>query len=79
MSFYRGVVDSLAIELRASKEFAKLEAGIKILGSIASVSEPISKQAFSQLLSFLAHRYPKVHVNLFALHPRFCFTLVLVT
>uniref|UniRef100_A0A1J3H4V5 Tubulin-folding cofactor D n=1 Tax=Noccaea caerulescens TaxID=107243 RepID=A0A1J3H4V5_NOCCA len=60
LSFYRGVVDSLAIELRASKEFAKLEAGIKILGSIASVSEPISKQAFSQLLSFLAHRYPKI-------------------
>lgn len=56
-------MDSLAIELRASKEFAKLEAGIKLLGSIASVSEPISKQAFSQLLSFLAHRYPKVHVT----------------
>ncbi|CAH2063338.1 unnamed protein product [Thlaspi arvense] len=60
LSFYKGVVDSLAIELRASKEFAKLEAGVTILGSIASVSEPISRQAFSQLLSLLAHRYPKI-------------------
>ncbi|WZY87537.1 hypothetical protein YC2023_044272 [Brassica napus] len=60
LSFYKGVVDSLAIELRASKIFAKLEAGVVILGYIASVSEPISKQAFSQLLSFLAHRYPKI-------------------
>ncbi|XP_022574223.2 tubulin-folding cofactor D-like [Brassica napus] len=60
LSFYKGVVDSLAIELRASKIFAKLEAGVVILGYIASVSEPNSKQAFSQLLSFLAHRYPKI-------------------
>ncbi|ESQ44003.1 hypothetical protein EUTSA_v10005754mg [Eutrema salsugineum] len=60
LSFYAGVVESLAIELRASKEFGKFEEGVKILGSIASVSEPISKQAFSQLLSLLAHRYPKI-------------------
>ncbi|KAL0725356.1 hypothetical protein Bca4012_039955 [Brassica carinata] len=60
LSFYKGVVDSLATELRASKIFAKLEAGVVILGYMASVSEPISKQAFSQLLSFLAHRYPKI-------------------
>lgn len=64
-------MDALAIELRASKIFAKLEAGVVILGYIASVSEPVSKQAFSQLLSFLAHRYPKVHVSL-TLHFKLC-------
>ncbi|XP_020891431.1 tubulin-folding cofactor D isoform X2 [Arabidopsis lyrata subsp. lyrata] len=60
LSFYTGVMDSLAIELRASKKFEKVDAGVGILGSIASVSEPISTQAFSQLLSFLAHQYPKI-------------------
>lgn len=58
-----GAMDSLAMELRASKDFTKLKAGLVILGYIASVSEPISKQAFSQLLAFLAHRYPKVRFN----------------
>lgn len=71
-------MDSLAIELRASKIFAKLEAGVVILGYIASVSEPNSKQAFSQLLSFLAHRYPKVHITY--LHLKLCLeNFILVT
>ncbi|CAN8280534.1 unnamed protein product [Cochlearia groenlandica] len=59
-SFYTGAMDSLAMELRGSKDFTKLYAGLTILGYIASVSEPISRQAFSQLLSFLGHRYPKI-------------------
>lgn len=59
-SFYAGVMDSLAIELRASKDFTKLKAGLAILGYIASVSHFISTKAFSQLLSFLGHRYPMI-------------------
>jgi hypothetical protein len=62
-SFYAGVMDSLAIELRASKDFTKLKAGLAILGYIASVSHFISTKAFSQLLSFLGHRYPMVLVT----------------
>lgn len=58
--FCAGVLDSLAIELRRSKDFSKLCAGIAILGYIASILEPINIRAFSQLLSFLDHRYPKV-------------------
>lgn len=65
-------MDSLAIELRATKDFTKLYAGLAILGYIASVSDPISTKAFSQLLAFLGHRYPKVLVtsilNSFYLH-----------
>ncbi|EOA23407.1 hypothetical protein CARUB_v10016587mg [Capsella rubella] len=60
LSFYAAAVDSLAIELRASKDFTKLKAGLAILGYIASVSDPISTKAFSQLLAFLGHRYPKI-------------------
>ncbi|KAG8363393.1 hypothetical protein BUALT_Bualt19G0017700 [Buddleja alternifolia] len=58
--FCGGVLDSLAIELRATKDFSKLYSGIAILGYIASVSDPINTRAFSHLLSFLAHRYPKI-------------------
>lgn len=59
-TFCAGVLDSLAIELKGSKDFSKLYAGIAILGYVASVLEPINMRAFSQLLTFLAHRYPKV-------------------
>lgn len=80
-------MDSLAIELRATKDFTKLKAGLAILGYIASVSHPISTKAFSQLLSFLGHRYPKVLVtsilNTFYLHLKniwllktFCFHMI---
>ncbi|CAI9769528.1 unnamed protein product [Fraxinus pennsylvanica] len=58
--FCAGVLDSLAIELRRSKDFSKLCAGIAVLGYIASILEPINIRAFSQLLSFLEHRYPKI-------------------
>ncbi|KAF8380470.1 hypothetical protein HHK36_027956 [Tetracentron sinense] len=57
--FCGGVLDSLAVELKGSKNFSKLYAGISILGYIASVSDPINSLAFSQLLTFLCHRYPK--------------------
>ncbi|MED6133423.1 hypothetical protein PIB30_028079 [Stylosanthes scabra] len=59
-TFCAGVLDSLAIELKGSKDFSKLYAGIAILGYVASVPEPINMRAFSQLVSFLVHRYPKI-------------------
>ncbi|GMY23131.1 tubulin-folding cofactor D isoform X2 [Fagus crenata] len=58
--FCAGVLDSLAVELKGSKDFSKLYAGISILGYIASVSESINSKAFSRLLTFLGHRYPKI-------------------
>uniref|UniRef100_A0A2N9FXF6 Tubulin-folding cofactor D C-terminal domain-containing protein n=1 Tax=Fagus sylvatica TaxID=28930 RepID=A0A2N9FXF6_FAGSY len=58
--FCAGVLDSLAVELKGSKDFSKLYAGISILGYIASVSESINSKAFSHLLTFLGHRYPKI-------------------
>ncbi|PPD83230.1 hypothetical protein GOBAR_DD19843 [Gossypium barbadense] len=59
LAFCSGVLDSLAVELKASKDFSKLYAGIAILGYICSVSDPINSRAFSHLLTFLTHRYPK--------------------
>lgn len=61
-TFCAAVLDSLAIELKGSKDFSKLYAGIAILGYVASVLEPINMRAFSQLLTFLSHRYPKVSI-----------------
>ncbi|GAV78658.1 TFCD_C domain-containing protein [Cephalotus follicularis] len=58
--FCSGVLDSLAVELKGSKDFSKLYAGIALLGYIASISEPINTRAFSHLLAFLGHRYPKI-------------------
>ncbi|XVF87970.1 hypothetical protein PTKIN_Ptkin19aG0011000 [Pterospermum kingtungense] len=58
--FCAGVLDSLAVELKGSKDFSKLYAGIAILGYICSNSDPISSHAFSHLLTFLSHRYPKI-------------------
>ncbi|XP_061363955.1 tubulin-folding cofactor D [Gastrolobium bilobum] len=59
-TFCVAVLDSLAIELKGSKDFSKLYAGIAILGYVASIPEPINMRAFSQLLTFLGHRYPKI-------------------
>ncbi|XAR54139.1 hypothetical protein NMG60_11029152 [Bertholletia excelsa] len=58
--FCAGVLASLAVELKASKDFTKLYAGIAILGYIASLSDPINVQAFCHLLTFVGHRYPKI-------------------
>lgn len=58
--FCLGVLDSLATELRGSKDFSKLYAGIAILGYIASILNPVNVRAFANLLNFLAHRYPKI-------------------
>ncbi|KDP28777.1 hypothetical protein JCGZ_14548 [Jatropha curcas] len=58
--FCAGVLDSVAIELKGSKDFPKLYAGIAILGYIASLSEPVNTRAFSHLLTLLCHRYPKI-------------------
>lgn len=62
-TFCAAVLDSLAIELKGSANFSKLYAGIAILGYIASVPEPIHTRAFSELLTFLSHPYPKVILN----------------
>ncbi|KAG6677496.1 hypothetical protein I3842_14G030100 [Carya illinoinensis] len=59
-TFCTGVLSSLAVELKWSKDFSKLYAGIAILGYIASLLESINSPAFSQLLTFLGHRYPKI-------------------
>ncbi|THG09795.1 hypothetical protein TEA_010571 [Camellia sinensis var. sinensis] len=58
--FCAGLLASLAVELKGSKDFSKLYAGIAILGYIASLSDSINVQAFSHLLTFLVHRYPKI-------------------
>ncbi|KAL0339271.1 UNVERIFIED_CONTAM: Tubulin-folding cofactor D [Sesamum angustifolium] len=59
--FCAGVLDSLSIELRGTKDFSKLYCGIAVLlGYIASLSDPVNQRAFSHLLTFLGHRYPKI-------------------
>ncbi|XP_065859361.1 tubulin-folding cofactor D isoform X2 [Euphorbia lathyris] len=58
--FAAGVLDSLAVELKGSKDFSKLYAGIAILGYIASLSDPVNTRAFTHLLAFLCHRFPKI-------------------
>jgi len=58
--FYSGLVDSVSSELKGSKDFTKLCAGLSILGYISSESDGTCTKAFSQLLTFLGHRYPKI-------------------
>ncbi|CAN4125852.1 unnamed protein product [Withania somnifera] len=58
--FCVGVLEALNIELKGSKNFDKLYAGIAILGYISSVPEHINIQAFGYLLTFLTHRFPKI-------------------
>ncbi|XP_072985032.1 tubulin-folding cofactor D isoform X1 [Typha latifolia] len=58
--FFTGLLDSLAIEMKATKDFTKLCAGLSILGYISSQTEANNSRAFSHLLSFLGHRYPKI-------------------
>ncbi|KAL5059648.1 hypothetical protein RYX36_031252 [Vicia faba] len=59
-TFCASVLDSLAIELNGSVNFSKLYTGIAIFGYIASVPEPIHVRAFSELVTFLGHPYPKI-------------------
>ncbi|KAF0928817.1 hypothetical protein E2562_010685 [Oryza meyeriana var. granulata] len=58
--FYSGLIKSLGQELKGSKDFAKLSAGLSILGYISSQLDTSGSKAFSQLLTFLGHRYPKI-------------------
>ncbi|XP_027113016.1 tubulin-folding cofactor D-like isoform X1 [Coffea arabica] len=58
--FCAGILDSITVELKGSKDFSKLYSGIAILGYIASLSDLINKWAFTHLLTFLSHRYPKI-------------------
>ena len=74
-AFCAGVLDSIKVELKGSKDFSKLYSGIAILGFIASISEPISSEAFAHLLSFLGHRYPKV-CQLFEVDLNYCLVVV---
>ncbi|KAG2547953.1 tubulin-folding cofactor D-like [Panicum virgatum] len=58
--FYSGLVDSVGSELKGSKDFTKLCAGLSILGYISSQLDGTCTKAFTQLLTFLGHRYPKI-------------------
>lgn len=58
--FCDGILGCLSSELKGSKDFSKLYSGIAILGYIASVSEAVNLRAFTHLLTFLNHRYPKI-------------------
>lgn len=58
--FCGGILDSITVELKGSKDFSKLYSGTAILGYIASLSDLINKRAFTHLLTFLGHRYPKI-------------------
>ncbi|KAL3516980.1 hypothetical protein ACH5RR_023882 [Cinchona calisaya] len=58
--FCAGILDSVTVELKGSKDFSKLYSGISILGYVASLSDPVNKLAFAHLLTFLSHRYPKI-------------------
>lgn len=64
-AFCDGLLDCLATELKATKDFSKLYAGIAILGFIASLSQPVKDRGFTHLLTLLGHRYPKVGIALF--------------
>ncbi|KAJ3682191.1 hypothetical protein LUZ60_014764 [Juncus effusus] len=57
---FSGLLDSLSIELRASKNFTKLNTGISILECISSQTMETNSKAFSFLLSFLGHQYPNI-------------------
>ncbi|CAK7347887.1 unnamed protein product [Dovyalis caffra] len=54
------ILDSLAVELKGSRDFAKLYCGIAILGHIALLLETINARAFNHLLTLLGHPYPKI-------------------
>ncbi|KAM3402677.1 hypothetical protein ACQJBY_006487 [Aegilops geniculata] len=58
--FYSELVNLLGPELKGSKDFTKLCAGLSILGYISSQLDGTGTKAFSQLLVFLGHRYPKI-------------------
>lgn len=59
-SFGLGILESLRIELKGSKDVKKLLTGIDVLAYLSSMQEPTRSQALSQFFSFLGHPYPKV-------------------
>lgn len=59
-SFGLGILESLRIELKGSKDVTKLLTGIDVLAYVSSMQEPTRSQALSQFFSFLGHPYPKV-------------------
>jgi tubulin-specific chaperone D len=63
VEFFTALLDSLSIELRASKDFTKLSTGLSILECISSHTAETNFRAFSSLTSFLGHRYPKVKLQ----------------
>ncbi|XP_078448092.1 ARM repeat superfamily protein [Wolffia australiana] len=58
--FFVPLIDILAVELKGTKDFSKLHAGLSILGYVAPLPEPVKSLSLSKLISFLAHRYPKI-------------------
>ncbi|KAK3153018.1 hypothetical protein QOZ80_2BG0166550 [Eleusine coracana subsp. coracana] len=58
--FCSRLIDSVVSELKGSKDFTKLCTGISLLGYISSQLEGTCIKAFSQLVTFLGHRYPKI-------------------
>lgn len=59
-SFGVGILESLTIELKGSKDVTKLLIGINVLSHVSAMQEPTCNQALSQFFSFLGHPYPKV-------------------
>ncbi|KAL8138024.1 hypothetical protein V2J09_004025 [Rumex salicifolius] len=58
--FFASMLNALRDELRGTKDFPKLNAGIAILGYIASFDDAINSKAFSHLLTLLGHRFPAI-------------------
>ncbi|EFJ25897.1 hypothetical protein SELMODRAFT_413196 [Selaginella moellendorffii] len=59
-TFATEILDSLQAELKGSKDVSKILSCINVFMGIASLQVQASKQAQSQLLTLLGHRYPKV-------------------
>ncbi|KAH9316187.1 hypothetical protein KI387_024814, partial [Taxus chinensis] len=58
-SFGLGILDSLTVELKGSKDVTKLLTGVNVLGHMCTMQVPIHNEALSHFLLFLSHPYPK--------------------
>ncbi|XP_047319767.1 tubulin-folding cofactor D [Impatiens glandulifera] len=58
--FCNGILESLNVELKGTKDFSKLCSSISILGYIASIPCSSNLEAFSRLLTLIGHRFPKI-------------------
>ncbi|XP_057830679.2 tubulin-folding cofactor D isoform X2 [Cryptomeria japonica] len=55
-----GIINSLTIELKGSKDVSKLLTGVNVLGHVCTMQESIQNEALPHFLLFLSHPYPKV-------------------